>query len=154
MNLIQPRLLQVMPFFTILIMCHINDLNIYQKWFKWFNQILLNCNEHNQKNKFLNLRVLDSFTPLILKPIRITSLCNTLISNIFYTFIILEIIYVINQGILSGNLTAITSDHLPQFSIISIAFGNISGNESNIYKWDWSKFDLENFILDYCYDDW
>ena len=114
----------------------------------------MNCNEHNQKNKFLNLRVLDSFTPLILKPIRITSLCNTLISNIFYTFIILEIIYVINQGILSGNLTATTSDHLPQFSIISIAFGNISGNESNIYKWDWSKFDLENFILDYCYDDW
>ena len=28
-------------------------------------------------------------------------------------------------------------------------FGNISGNKSNIYERDWSKFDQENFILDY-----
>ena len=28
-------------------------------------------------------------------------------------------------------------------------FGNISGNESNIYERDWSKFDRENFIVDY-----
>ena len=27
-------------------------------------------------------------------------------------------------------------------------FGNIS-DKSNIYKWDWAKFDQENFILDY-----
>ena len=26
--------------------------------------------------------------------------------------------------------------------------GNISDNKSNIYEWDWSKFDRENFILD------
>ena len=28
-------------------------------------------------------------------------------------------------------------------------FGNISGNKSNIYERDWSKFDWKNFILDY-----
>ena len=28
-------------------------------------------------------------------------------------------------------------------------FDNISGNKSNIYEQDWSKFDQENFILDY-----
>ena len=30
----------------------------------------------------------------------------------------------------------------------------ISGNKSNIYEWDWSKFDQENFILDYFSVDW
>ena len=33
-------------------------------------------------------------------------------------------------------------------------FGNIPGNTSNIYEEDWSKFDLENFILDYFSVDW
>ena len=31
----------------------------------------------------------------------------------------------------------------------SMMFGNISGNKSNIYERGWSKFDQENFILDY-----
>ena len=33
-------------------------------------------------------------------------------------------------------------------------FGNISGNKSNIYERDWSKFDQENFILHYFSVDW
>ena len=33
-------------------------------------------------------------------------------------------------------------------------FGNISGSKSNIYERDWSKFDQENFILDYFSVDW
>ena len=33
-------------------------------------------------------------------------------------------------------------------------FGNISGNKSNIYERDWSKFDQENFIIDYFSVDW
>ena len=56
---------------------------------------------------------------------------------------------VIDPDIISGNLTAIISDHLPQFSIISNLFVNSPGNKSNIYERDWSKFDRENFILDY-----
>ena len=49
-------------------------------------------------------------------------------------------------------MTATISDHLPQFSIIPNMFGNIPGNKSNIYERDWSKFDQENFILDYSID--
>ena len=51
-------------------------------------------------------------------------------------------------------MTATISDHLPQFAIIPNMFGNISGNKSNIYERDWSKFDQENFILDYFSVDW
>ena len=46
------------------------------------------------------------------------------------------------------------SDHLPQFSITPNMFGNVSGNKSNIYEQDWSKFDQENFILYYFSVDW
>ena len=33
-------------------------------------------------------------------------------------------------------------------------FGNVSVNKCNIYERDWSKFDPENFILDYFSVDW
>ena len=85
-----------------------------------FNVNLLNYNEHNQKNEFLNSLASNSFMPLILEPTRITSLSNTLIDNIFSNFI--------DSDIISGNLTATISDHLPQFSIIPNMFGNVSGN--------------------------
>ena len=48
---------------------------------------------------------------------------------------------VIDPDIISGNLTPTISDHLPQFAIIPNMSGNISGNKSNIYERDWSKFD-------------
>ena len=83
--------------------------------------------------------------PLILHPTRITSHSNTLIDNIFSNVIDPDIY---------GNLTDTTFDQLPQFSIIPNMFGNISGNKSNIYEWDWSKFDQENCILDYFSVDW
>ena len=106
-----------------------------------FNVDLLNYNEHNQANEFLDSVASNSFIPLMLQPTRITSHSNTLIDNIFSN--------VIEPDIISGNLTATISDHLPQFAIISNIFGNISGNKYNIYERDWSKFDRENFILDY-----
>ena len=51
-------------------------------------------------------------------------------------------------------MTVAISDHLPQFAIIPNMFGNILCNKSNIYERDWSKFDQENFILDYFSVDW
>ena len=111
-----------------------------------FNVNLLNYNEHNETNEFLDSLASNSFIPLILQPTRITSHSNTLIDNIFSN--------VIDPDIISGNLTATISDHLPQFSIIPNMFGNVSGNKSNIYEWDWCKFDQENFILDYFSVDW
>ena len=97
-----------------------------------FNVNLLNYNEHNQTNEFLG-------------PLTFNSL-NTLVDNSFSN--------VIDPDIISGNLTATISDHLPQFSIIPNMFGNVSRNKSNIYERDWSKFDQENFILDYFSVDW
>ena len=44
---------------------------------------LLNYNEHNKTNKFLDSLASNSFIPLILQPIRITSHSNTHIDHIF-----------------------------------------------------------------------
>ena len=111
-----------------------------------FNVNLLNYNEHNQTNEFLGSLASSSFIPLILQPTIITSHSNTLIDNIFSN--------VLDPDIISGNLTATISDHLPEFFIIPNMFGNIPGNKSNIYERDWSKFDRENFILDYFSVEW
>ena len=61
-----------------------------------FNVNLLNHNEHNQTNEFLDSLASNSFIPLILQPARITSHSNTLIDNIFPN--------VIDPDIISGNL--------------------------------------------------
>ena len=110
-----------------------------------FNVNLLNYNEHNPTNELLDSLASSSFIPLILQPIRITSHSNTLIDNIFSN--------IIDSDIISGNLTATISDHLPQFAIIPNMLGNIASNKCNIYERDWSKFYRENFILDYFFID-
>ena len=79
-----------------------------------FNVNLLNYNEHNQTNEFLDSLASNSFIPLILQPTRIASHSNTLTDNIFLN--------VIDPDIISGNLTATISDHLSQFSIILLNF--------------------------------
>ena len=106
-----------------------------------FNVNLLNYNKHNQTNEVLDSLASNSFIPLILQPTRITSHFNTLIDVIFLN--------IIDPDIIPGNLTATIFDHLSQFSMISNIFGNTLSNKSNIYERDWSKFDRENFILDY-----
>ena len=90
---------------------------------------------------FLDSLVSNSFIPLILQPTRITSNYNTLTGNIFSN--------VLDQDVISDNLTATVSVHLPQLAIIPNMFGSILGNKSNIYERDRPKFDQENFFLDY-----
>ena len=97
------------------------------------NVNLLNYNEHNQTNGFLDSLASNSFILLILQPARITGHSNTLIDNIFSN--------VIDSDVISGNSIPTISDHLPQFSVITNMFGNISSNKSNIYDRDWSKID-------------
>ena len=107
----------------------------------------MNYNEHNPTNEFSGSLAANSFITLLLQPIRITSHSNILIDNIFSN--------IINPYIISGNLTTATiSDHLPQFAIIPNMFGNTKINKSNIYDRDCSKFDRENFILDYFSINW
>ena len=87
----------------------------------------------------------NSFIPLILQPTRVTSHFDTLIDNIFSN---------IDPDIISGNLAVTISEHLPQFAIIPNMFGNTRSNKGNIYEGDCSKFDRENFILDYFSTEW
>ena len=57
-----------------------------------FNVNLLNYNEHNETNEFLDSLASNSFIPLILQPTRITSHSNTFIDNIFSNVIDPDII--------------------------------------------------------------
>ena len=111
-----------------------------------FNINLLNYNDHHPKNDFLDSLAYNSFMPYILHPTRITSHSKTLIDNIFSNYISHEII--------SGNITATISDHLPQFSFVPNILSNPPTQKSNYYERDWSKFKQENFILDYFDKDW
>ena len=111
-----------------------------------FNVDLLKYDKHNLTNEFLDSLSSNYFLPLILLPTRITMSSKTLIDNIFSNKI--------SQNITSGNISASISDHLPQFSIIPEIFSNVSFPKSNIFERDWSKFDKENFILDFFSVDW
>ena len=52
-----------------------------------FDVNLLNYNEHNQINEFLDFLASNSFIPVILQPNRITSHYNTLMDDIFLSLI-------------------------------------------------------------------
>ena len=106
-----------------------------------FNINLLNYNDHQRTNYFLDSLACSSFIPYVLHPTRITGHSKTLIDNIFSNFISPEII--------SGNITATISDHLLQFSFVPNILSNPSTQKSNYYEKDLSKFKEENFILDY-----
>ena len=69
-----------------------------------FNRNLLNYNDHQPTNDFLDSLASNSFIPYILHLTRITSHSKTLTDNIFSNFISPELI--------SGNITATISDHL------------------------------------------
>ena len=71
---------------------------------------ILNYNDHNPTNEFLDSLASTSFVPYILQPTRLTSHSKTLIDNIFYNIILPEEI--------SGNLTSTILDHLLQFMIV------------------------------------
>ena len=71
---------------------------------------------------------------------------KTLIDNIFSNMVVSNIIY--------ANLTASISYHLPQFLVAPNIFINISYPKSNNYERNWSRFDQENFVLDYLSVNW
>ena len=83
----------------------------------------MNCNEHNKKNEFLDSLASNSIKPLILQSTEITSYSYSLKDNIFLNVFDLDII--------SAQLSATISNHLPKFSIISNMLDNISGNKSD-----------------------
>ena len=72
-----------------------------------FNINLLNYNVHQPTKAFLDSLASNSIIPYILQPTRLSSHSETLTDNIFSNTLSSEII--------SGNLTATISDHLPVF---------------------------------------
>ena len=106
----------------------------------------MHYNEHKITNKILDSFASNSYLQYIFQPSRYTSHSKTLIDNIFCN--------VISKDIISDNITAIISDHLPQFLISPNTFADPPSNESNVSERDWSNSDQENFVLDYFDIDW
>ena len=111
-----------------------------------FNINLLNYNMHQPANGFLDSLASDSIIPYILQPKRLTSHSKTLIGNIFPN--------IVSSEIISGNLTTTISHYLHQPLFAPNTLSNPSYNRSNKFERDWSKYNKENFILDYFEKDW
>ena len=111
-----------------------------------FNFDLLKYEQYKAINEFLDFLSSNMFLPHNVQPTRITSQSKTLIDNIFPNYI--------SQDIVSGNLTATISDDLPKFLIAPHIFSNVPNSKTNITECDWSKFNHEEFILDYYSEDW
>ena len=77
-----------------------------------FSINLLNYNDHEPTNEFLDTFVSNSFLPYILQPTRLTSHSKTLIDNKFPN--------VISYEVISGNITATISNHIPDHVICLI----------------------------------
>ena len=107
---------------------------------------LLNYNEHQPTNELLDPLPSNSIIPYILQPARLTSHSKTPIDNIFSN--------VLSCEVMSGNITASISDHLPQFLFAPNVLSDPLCNISNILERDWSKFNKENFILNYFDKNW
>ena len=89
-----------------------------------FNIKLLNYNDHQPTNEFLDSLASNFFIPYILQPTRTTSHSKTLIDNIFSN--------IISHEMISGNITATISDHLPQFLFVPNVLSKVSCQKSNI----------------------
>ena len=81
-----------------------------------FNVDLMRYNQHKPTNEFLGSLASNSYLPYIIQPIRHTSHSRTLIDSIFSNFI--------SKYIICGNITAIISDHLPQFFVSQNTLAN------------------------------
>ena len=111
-----------------------------------FNIDLVKYDNHHPINEFLDSYFL--FLDLhITQQTIIRNSSKTLIDIFSNTFI---------ENIMSGNLTAAISDHLPKFIILPNIFSAKypTSNESNFYEREWSNFVQGNVILDYFSVDW
>ena len=104
-----------------------------------FNINFLNYNDYQPANDVLDSLASILFIPYILQPTRITNHSKTLIDNIFSNFI--------SPDIISGDIIATISEHLPQFSFVPNILSNLSTQKSNYYERHCSKFKQENFNL-------
>ena len=111
-----------------------------------FNIDLMHYDSDNNTCNFLDTIMSNSLLPLILRPTRITTHSKTLIDNIFTN--------IVENEVISGNITCSISDHLSQFAIFKIQIGNKKKKTTESPKRDFSKFNRDNFILDILEVDW
>ena len=87
-----------------------------------FSINLLNYNDHQTTNEFLDSLASNSFLPYFYSQPSLDS--KTLIDNMISN--------VISHEVISGNITATIYDHLPQFLFVPNVFSNPSCQKSNI----------------------
>ena len=91
-----------------------------------FNVNLLNYNNDNPTNEFLESLASNSLVPYILLPTQLTSHSKAYIDNIVSN--------IISPEAISGNLILTISDHLPQFLIAPNVFSNPPSNKANFFE--------------------
>lgn len=111
-----------------------------------FNFDLLKTSNHTDSFDFLDMMMTYMLLPSITLPTRINPINNTLIDNIFTSDIHPELI--------SGNLSVAISDHLPSFLVIPKQNQNFLPKKHNIWKRDRSKYNKNDFVLDFLSVDW
>ena len=111
-----------------------------------FNINFLNFDIHPTSNEFLDLISSHYFLLDIPQRRSVTSNSKILIDNIFTNMAV--------PSIICGNLTASILGNLSQFLVASDIFFNASYPKSNSYEKDWSRFDQDNFVLDYFSINW
>ena len=110
-----------------------------------FNIDLLKCENNSNHSNFLDILCSHSILPTILLPTRITSSSKTLIDNIFISSS--------KYDLTAGNIISCISDHLPQFLFFN-TIGSQPFSQNKTIKYDWNKFNREDFILEYLNVDW
>ena len=110
-----------------------------------FNINFLNYNENRPTNYFLDSIASSSLLPYILQPSWLTGHSKTLVDNIFCNLTSHEVV--------SVNVTAPISDHLPQFLIApSVLF-----KSRKIFSWlllYWLKSPSKNWTQEYQFLPW
>ena len=110
-----------------------------------FNFDLLKTN-HSETLNFFETMFASQFLPRILIPIKINSINDTVIDNIFTNQV--------SPDIKSGNLNIVISDHLPSFFIMPRDNQIHMPKKHDFYVRNMKNFDRVNFTLDYLNIDW
>ena len=111
-----------------------------------FNVDLLKYEDHKATNEFLDSLSSNKVLPYISSQLELPPIQSLLLIILFSNYI--------SQEIISGNLTLTISDHLPQFLIPPHIFSNAPNKKYDISERDCSKFNREEFILEYFAIDW
>ena len=113
-----------------------------------FNIDLLNFDTSEQVITFLYDLNSNSLQLQILLPNKISKNSETLIDNIFC-----NVLSPLIKSTISGNISSIMSDHLPQFFTIPDFFSNSPPTKYNMF-YDWENFNDQSLLEDFEKINW